>query len=142
MAASDYITERNLNSLYGGHSPTLSTPATVWIALCSSAPTRTQTGTTIPELDESGYSRFEVTNNTTNWDAAALDGSDMVKKNAIVAEFGANTGETNWAAATHFAILDAASGGNLLDFGALSTSRTVQPGDVARFPVGSIKVYY
>ena len=83
-----------------------------------------------------------MTNNTTNWDAAELDGSDMVKKNAIVAEFGANTGETNWAAATHFAILDAASGGNLLDFGALSTSRTVQPGDVARFPVGSIKVYY
>jgi len=142
MAASNYVTERNLNSLYGGHSPTLSTPATVWIALCSSAPTRTQTGTTIPELDESGYSRFEVTNNTTNWDDAALDGSDMVKKNAIVAEFGANTGETDWAAATHFAILDAASEGNLLDFGALSTSRTVQPGDLARFPAGSIKVYY
>ena len=142
MAASNYVTERNLNSLYGGNAPTLSTPATVWIALCSSAPTRTQTGTTIPELDESGYSRFEVTNNTTNWDDAALDGSDMAKKNAIVAEFGANTGGTNWAAATHFAILDAASGGNLLDFGALSTSRTVQPGDVARFPVGSIKVYY
>lgn len=142
MTASDYLTKRLLNSTYGSNTPTLSTPATVYIALCSSLPSSDQDGTTIPELDESGYSRFAVTNNDTNWDAAVLDGGDMVKENALVSEFGSNTGSTAWAAASHFAILDAATGGNLLDFGALSTSRTVQPGDLARFPAGSIKVYY
>lgn len=39
---------------------------------------------------------------------------------------------------THFAIWDAASGGNCLDSAALTTSRTLAPGDILVFDIGSL----
>ncbi|AAQ54993.1 virion-associated phage protein [Burkholderia phage Bcep22] len=41
---------------------------------------------------------------------------------------------------THFAIYDAPTGGNMLAHAALNTARTLQPGDVFVFDVGSLTV--
>ncbi|MBU9386639.1 phage tail fiber protein [Burkholderia multivorans] len=41
---------------------------------------------------------------------------------------------------THFAIYDAPTGGNMLCYAALNTPRTLQPGDVFVFDVGSLTV--
>jgi hypothetical protein len=41
---------------------------------------------------------------------------------------------------THWAVYDAATGGNMLAHAALQTSRTLQPGDVFVFDIGSLTV--
>ena len=48
------------------------------------------------------------------------------------------TASANWGTVTHAAIFDASSGGNLLRWGALTASRTVNSGDALRFASGQI----
>lgn len=44
------------------------------------------------------------------------------------------------AAITHFAFKDTASGGNVLGWGALTTSKTIDVGDTPRFPAGALTI--
>lgn len=46
----------------------------------------------------------------------------------------------DWGTLTSFALLDASSGGNLMYFGNLSTSRLVLTNDQVRFPTGQLLV--
>lgn len=46
----------------------------------------------------------------------------------------------SWGTVTHFGILDASSGGNLLYHGALTTAKTVDNGDIFKFTSGNLSV--
>jgi hypothetical protein len=46
----------------------------------------------------------------------------------------------NWGVVTHFALFDAATGGNMLFHGPLTTPKVVNAGDSFVFPVGNITV--
>jgi hypothetical protein len=46
----------------------------------------------------------------------------------------------NWGLVTYFALFDAASGGNILAYGSLSPSITVNSGDIPRFGPGDLIV--
>ncbi len=71
----------------------------------------------------------------TGWTAAA----DGVSSNAKVITFAANNG-AGAVTVTHIGLYDSATGGNLLYYAPLVSSKTLQVGDVLSFGVGSITV--
>ncbi len=131
---SDYL-ETALNNHVLGNVP-WSKPGTVYIALCTSAPSDSSMGS---EVSGSGYSRLLVTNNGTNWGSAHA--TTGLKTNAVQFTFPTATG--NWGTITHWAILDAASGGNnMLYWGTFSSPKTILSGDTPRFPSGDISITF
>lgn len=122
-------TARNavLDSRYGGAAFT--PPATVYLALFTSAPGVTGGGT---EATGGSYARVAVTNNSTNFPNSVAG----VKSNGTDFTFAQAT--AGWGTVTHFGFFDALTGGNLLDFAPLTTPKTVQNGDIPKFSAGQI----
>lgn len=126
---SDYLENEILDHVLGGGDYTR--PGTVYIALYTAAPTDAGGGT---EVTGGSYARVAVTNNATNWPAA----SSGSKQNGTAFTFPQAT--ANWGTVVAFGILDAASGGNLLYWGDLTASKTVENGDTAEFAVSGITI--
>jgi hypothetical protein len=129
-AKSDYLENKILDHVLGNTA--YSAPATVYVALYTAEPNDAGGGT---EVSGSGYARKSVTNNTSNWPNA----SSGSKSNGAAIEFAAASGG-DWGEITHFALFDAASAGNMLYHGALTTSKTVSDGDQARFAIGALTI--
>lgn len=129
MSKSNYLEDKILDHMLGGGDYTR--PASVFIALYTSAPSDSGGGT---EVSGGAYARAAVTNNTTNWPAAASG----VKANGTEIVFAQATAP--WGNVTHFAVFDALSGGNMLFWGALTASRSVATGDTPSFAVGALTV--
>lgn len=108
-------------------------PTNLYFALLTAAPSDTGGGT---EVTGGSYARVTVAANTTNFDntqqantTAVSSGATGTTRNSVAVTFPAPT--ANWGVVTHFAIYDATSAGNLLFWGALTTSKTVNNGDAA-----------
>lgn len=99
-------------------------PATVYLALFTAAPGEAGGGT---EVAGSGYARQAV---------AFGAHSDGVCSNTGAIAFTANGG--NWGVITHVGIFDASSGGNLLMYGPMTNSRTINDGETLNFAIGEI----
>lgn len=128
MAAfSDYLENAICNWLRGTAMP--SAPASLFVALFNGDPTDTGTGGT------------EVT--ATIRTAGRVAGpfgapADGVIKNSAVVSFGAAAGS---ATVSHFALYDAASGGNMLVRGALSGgAQSIGANTNVSFPIDSLTV--
>jgi len=106
------------------------TPPTIYVGLSTADPG--DDGAGLAEPSGNGYAR--VTTAGTDWNAASGGALD----NATAIEFADATGD--WGTVTHFALFDAASGGNLLAHGALNQSKTMTSGDTARFATGELDV--
>lgn len=102
-----------------------SAPATLYFALFTAAPSDAGGGT---EVSGGSYARVAVTNNATNFPAG------NPKSNGVAIDFG--TATANWGTVTHVGVFDAASGGNLLVWGALENPKTIDNGDGAAFAIG------
>lgn len=113
-------------------------PSGLWLALCTTAPTDASTGSTIVE-PSGGYARQELDPLDANW--SAPDSTGGVTKNQSILTFGPCTG-SDWASATHFAICDALTVGNMLFWGALAVPKTVQVGDTFSFAVDTVTVTF
>lgn len=124
---SDYLENELLDHVLGGEN--YIRPATVYIALYTVTPTDAGGGT---EVAGASYERKAVTNNSTNWPAAA-GGS---KSNGTLIEF--VTAEEGWGAIVAWGIFDALTGGNLTWWGAVTTEKEITEGDIATFPIGDI----
>ena len=137
MSKSDYM-ELKVLDLVGG--VTFTAPATVHIALYTTAvPSDASTGTTpaggAVEVTGGSYARVAVTNNATNFPAASA-GS---KANGTVITFPVPTAA--WGVVVGFAIVDAATGGNILYKGAISPNKTINNGDPApSFASGALTI--
>ncbi len=59
--------------------------------------------------------------------------------NADAIEFPEASGA--WGTVTHFALFDAASGGNLLAHGALAQAKAIGSGDSVRFAAGDLEIH-
>lgn len=129
---SNYLENKVLDHVFGGSD--YSRPATLYVALCTAAPTDASTGSTITEPSGGSYARVAVTNNATNFPAA----SGGAKANGTVITFPSATG--SWGTVTHLAVCDASSAGNMLAWGALDVSKTVDSGDTVSIPVGDLDV--
>ena len=126
---SNYLENAILDHVLGGGDFTR--PATVYVALYTVAPTDAGGGT---EVSGGSYARVSVTNNATNWPAAASG----AKSNGTAITFPTASGD--WGTVVAFAILDASSGGNFLYWGDLLSSRVVNNGDTASFAPGTLDI--
>lgn len=129
MSKSDYLENELLDHVLGAAA--YSAPATVNVALYTAAPTDAGGGT---EVSGGSYARVAITNNATNWPAAA-SGS---KSNGTTITF--PTATADWGTVVAFGLWDAASGGNLLYWGTLSASKVINSGNTASFAVGALTI--
>jgi hypothetical protein len=105
--------------------------ANVHLALFTTAPTENGGGV---EVAGNGYTRVAIPNNSTNWPAS----TGGTKTNGAAFTFPVATG--SWGTITHWAIMSAATGGNILFFGALSSAKTIANTDSLSFGVGQISI--
>ena len=123
-ALSDHAENLLLNYLMTADSVTR--PTTWYVALYTGAPSDAGGGT---ELSGSGYAR-----QTIDFDVAT--GTGGTTDNSADVVFTAAGGD--WGTITHIGIHDAATSGNLLWHGAMSTSKTVTDGDSLQFSAGNV----
>src|SRR5687767_1735417 len=131
-AASDYLEVELRKHIF--RTGSFTKPTVLAVALYTAAPGETGGGT---EVSGGSYARVQRDPLDANWTAASA--TDGLTDNAAALTFPSPT--ANWGVVTHFAILDATSGGNFLVYGALTQSKTVNNGDAApNFPIGALDV--
>jgi hypothetical protein len=108
-------------------------PTQLWVGLYTATPTDAGGGT---EVSGGSYTRVSLLSNMTNWSGtqgigttAVSSGTSGQTSNNIALTFPAPT--ANWGLITSFGIFDAVTGGNLLIWGPLFTSKTVNNADAA-----------
>lgn len=131
MSFTDFLENELLDHVWGAAA--YSAPATLYVGLSTTTPADDGTNITEPS-GGAAYARVAKTNNLTNWPAAVSG----LKENGTTVDFPTATGA--WGTVTHFFISDAASGGNILASGALTTPKTIDNGDTASFAVGDIDI--
>ena len=100
----------------------------VYVGLLLSEPN--ENGSSIVEPQSQGYSRTKT--NAGQWDTAFEGSIENVSNITFTMAC------ENWGKITHFALFDAASGGNLLAFGNMSPSKNINSGDIPRFAPGDL----
>ena len=119
---SDYAEIAVLDWLLGGATPTR--PPARYVALFTAAPTDAGGGT---EVSGGGYARQAMTC------GAAASGATSNSADVSFTASGAAFGTVS-----HIGIFDASTAGNLLWWGALTTSKAVGDGDTLTFAAGDI----
>ena len=127
-AASDYLENKVLDHVLTATAYTQ--PGTRYLALFT-ADTGLETNTPSAEISTSGsaYIRKTVTF------AAASSGQSAT--NATVTF---DTATANFGTITHVAVMDAESSGNVLFWGAVTTSKTIETGDTFQVTSGNLTV--
>ena len=123
----DYTENLVLNYLLTANAVTR--PTAWYVGLFTAAPSDTGGGT---EVSGNAYAR-KVTGTMT------VSGTTTTATNAAAIEFAPANGG-NWGTITHAAIFDALTTGNMLAWAPLTTSRTINAGDVFRVPASSLTV--
>jgi len=132
-AASNYLENKVLDHVLTATSYTA--PTTRYLALFTntsgSAATNLEAGTLTDEVSTSGsaYGRETVTF------AAASGGTSAT--NATVTF---DTATANWGTITHVAVMDAETSGNVLFWGAVTTSKTIETGDTFQVSSGNLTI--
>jgi hypothetical protein len=126
---SDFLELKVLDHVLGGGDYTRAT--TVYVGLFTVTPADAGGGT---EVSGGAYARASVTNNATNFPAAA--GTTAVKANGVAITFPRAT--ASWGTVVAFGVFDAASAGNLLYWGPMTTSRLVSIDDTPSFAIGAL----
>lgn len=125
LAVSNFLADALLNQVF--RNTTYTRPTTVYVALYTSNPTAADTGT---EVTGGAYARQTVT-----FAAPATDTGKRTIKNSVEVAFPVATAD--WGTVTHIGIRDAATGGNLLYYGAVGNPRTILTSDVLKLPANS-----
>lgn len=133
MSFSGYLEAELLDHVFGGAD--YSRPATLYIAASTADPLDDASG--LAEPSGNGYSRASVTNNATNF-PAATGSSPATKSNGTEIAFPQASG--SWGTITHLAIMDAASGGNMIARAALTASRAVGNLDTLTIAAGELDI--
>lgn len=111
-------------------------PTALYISLHTADPTDAGTGA---EVSGGGYARVQRDPADANWSGASA--TDGLTDNVAAITFPAPT--ANWGVVTHFAIWDAATAGNMLIHGQLTTSKTINNGDPApSFAAGALDITF
>lgn len=124
MSMSDYLENALLNAVL--RNTPYTSPSQVYVALFTSDPTDAGTGT---EVSGGGYARQSVTFNAPS-NGQVTNAADILFPVATA----------SWGTVTHVGIYDAATGGNLLFSGALTTSKTISANDQLKIAAGSLSI--
>lgn len=127
---SDYATSKLVDHVF----KTAYSPATtLYLCLCTAAPTAASTGSTITETDYTNYVRK-------SFDAATFNAAASRKiVQALDIEF-AQAGGVSTSDITHYAICDASSAGNMLGFGSFNSAWNVVNGNTPKIASGEIEI--
>lgn len=126
----DYLEDELLDHAFGA---AVYTPeVTHYIGLSTTPPN--DDGSNITEPVGGAYARVSKTNNLANWPAA----SGGAKANGTAIQF--PTASAAWGTVTHFVVMDAASGGNMLGSAAMVNPKTIDNGDTASFAIGDLDI--
>ena len=125
MSFSNYLETEILDHVFGGAAYTA--PATLYLALHTANPDEDGSGA---EVSTSGtaYARQTV----------AFTTSGNTTSNTSAVEYA--TATANFGTVTHVGVWDASTGGNLLAYAALTSSKTIETGDVFRVPAGDLDI--
>lgn len=129
--ASDFLENQIIAHVF--RTGSFTKPAGLWIALFTVAPNDAGGGT---EVVAGGYARVARAPLDANWTAPT--GGNGQTANVAAIDFG--TASANWGTITHFGIFDALTAGNLIAWGALTASRTVNSGDAFQIPAGQLTI--
>lgn len=127
-------------SLAGASAAAASGPTALFFGLLTANPTDSSAGT---EVTGGSYGRVSVASSLANWagtqaaaSTTASTGTSGTTSNNNAVTFPAPT--ANWGTITGMGLYSASSGGSLLAYSALTTSKTVNNGDAApSFPAGT-----
>jgi hypothetical protein len=139
-AMSDYLENKIIDWLFRGQ--TYTPPATLHVGLLTAAPGETGGGT---EVAGNAYARVAVASSLANWAGTQAAASTTASSgtNGTTSNNGAiafPTPTASWGTVGHFGVYDAATGGNLMFYGALNNAKTINVGDDVRFPISSLSV--
>jgi len=124
MSFSNYLETKVLDHVFGGTAYTA--PSTLYLALFT-AVSDGEAGT-VTEVSGGGYVRQSV----------AFTTSGNTTSNTGAVEY--PTATANYGTVTHVGIYDASSSGNLMAYASLSSSKTIETGDVFRVPAGDLDI--
>jgi len=130
-AASDYLENKVLDHVLTSTGYTA--PVTRYIGLflntSGNAATNLEAGTLTDEVSGGSYARQTVT-----------FGAASAGQSATNATVTFTTATANWGTITHVAVMDAVSGGNVLFWGAVTTSKTIETGDTFQISSGNLTI--
>jgi len=138
---SNYLENKLIDFLFrsGSYTP----PATLYVALCTATPTEVDTGSSISEVSGGNYSRKSIAAGASTWYSTQQDttstssGSNGTTSNVSTITW---SGVTWSATVTAVAVCDASTGGNMLFYGALSSSKAISSGDTLNFFTGELSI--
>lgn len=141
-AMSNYLENALVDQLFRNQSAP--TTSTLYVGLLTAAPNDAGGGT---EVSGGSYARVSVASSLANWagtqsagSTTASSGTGGQTSNNAAITFPTPT--AGWGTVTHFGIYDASSGGNLLFYGALTISKTINEADTVTFPAASLSITF
>ena len=134
-AASNYLEQKILDHVLRYASAPYTAPTTLYIGLfkntSGNAATNLEAGTLTDEVSGGSYARKTVTFGAAN----ATTG--VIATNATVTF---DEASATWGTITHVAIMDALTSGNVLFWGAVTTSKLIEAGDTFQITSGSLTI--
>jgi len=138
-AMSNYLENKLIDHIF--RTTPYTAPTNIYIALYTSATADDGSGT---EVTGGSYARVSVAPTNANWrgtqgnTTGVSSGTSGLADNAADIVFTTATG--SWGEVTDVAIMDAATAGNMLFNGTLSSSKTVDSGDTFKFNLGDLDI--
>jgi len=123
-----YFLNLAAGNLFGAKT-TPAIPREMWIGLSTTAPNLNGSGVTEPSAS-AGYARMKL-------DMLGEPNVGVVTNKTNI-DFNEST--ASWGTVTHFVIFDAQNGGNLLQYGALSTPRVVEEATIMTIKSGYLNL--
>ncbi len=109
-------------------------PSIYYIGVSSTTPTIGGTGVTEPT--GGAYARIQVENNSTN----ITQNGTGTGTNVYALSFAEST--ANWGTMTNYVVYDGLTNGNLLMYGALDRTRTVESGTTLQIKAGQLQLSF
>ena len=140
-ALTDYLENKIVDWLLRAQA--FAPPVTSYVGLFTAGPSDTGGGT---EVSGNAYARVAITSALANWAGTQSAASTIASSgtNGTTSNNGTITFPTptpsGWGTVVAFGVFDAASAGNLLFYGTLTVSKTINPGDSITFPAASLSL--
>lgn len=130
-AASNYLENKLLDHTLGNTSYTQ--PSTLYLGLFTNdsgnAASNLEGGTLTDEISGGSYTRETISFGTASGGSASTDATVTF-----------TTATANWGTITHVAVMDASTSGNVLFYGAVTTSKTIESGDTFQVSSGNLTI--
>lgn len=137
-AASNYLENKVLDHTLGNTAFTQ--PSSLYLGLFTNTSTNAaanlEAGTLTDEVSGGSYARVDINVDGTSGAFDTASGGSTSNTQTIT--FTAAT--ANWGTITHIAVLDASTSGNVLFWGAVTTSKTIESGDTFQVSAGNLTI--